>query len=353
MVDRPTSASCLTFGQTMVKGKQMKASGSGLVTIFGGSGFVGRHAVRVLAANGWRVRVACRRPDLAYHLQPLGRVGQIHAVQANVRYPASVMAAARGSDAVINLTGILSEKGRQSFAAVQAFGARTVARAVADAGVPTLVHMSAIGANTNGESAYARSKGEGEEAVLDVFPSARIIRPSIVFGPEDDFFNRFAAIARIAPVMPLIGGGQTRFQPVYVGDVANALANLAEGAGKPGQIYELGGLEVKTFEELLRYICEVTGRDRAFVPVPWALANMKAFALEWMSKLSLGLWPDWLVVTRDQIKLLQQDNVVSAQAIAENRTLQGLGISAQSMAAHVPAYLYRFRKSGQFENQSA
>ncbi len=323
------------------------------ITVFGGSGFVGRQTVRTLAADGWRIRVACRRPDLAYHLQPLGRVGQIHATQANLRHPGSVMAAIRGSDAVINLTGILAEKGRQSFAAVQAFGARTVARAAAEAGVGTLVHMSALGADADSQSAYARSKAEGEAAVLEAFPSARIVRPSIIFGPEDDFFNRFAAIARMAPVMPLIGGGQTRFQPVYVGDVARALASLSQGSGQPDAVYELGGPEVKTFEELLRYICEVTGRKRLFVPVPWALANAKAFGLELISKLSLGLWPDWLVVTRDQIRLLQSDNVVSSSAIAEGRTLQGLGLQAQSLEAHVPSYLYRFRKTGQFERQNA
>ncbi|MCC2098853.1 MAG: complex I NDUFA9 subunit family protein, partial [Hyphomicrobiales bacterium] len=296
---------------------------------------------------------ACRRPDLAYHLQPLGRVGQIHATQANLRHPASVMSALRGSDAVINLTGILNEKGRQSFAAVQAFGARTVARAAAEAGVATLVHMSALGSDAQSESAYARSKAEGEAGVLDAFPGARIVRPSIIFGPEDDFFNRFAAIARMAPVMPLIGGGQTRFQPVYVGDVARAVTALAEGAGQPGQVYELGGPEVKTFEELLRYICEVTGRKRLFVPVPWALANANAFVLELISKLSLGLWPDWLVVTRDQIRLLQTDNVVSSAAIANGRTLQGLGVQSECLEAHVPSYLYRFRKAGQFERQNA
>ncbi|MGE3246712.1 MAG: complex I NDUFA9 subunit family protein [Beijerinckiaceae bacterium] len=324
-----------------------------LVTIFGGSGFVGRHTVRALAAQGWRIRVACRRPDLAFHLQPLGRVGQIHAVQANLRHPPSVMSALRGSDAVINLTGILAESGRQTFAAVQGFGARAVARAAAEAGVGSLVHMSAIGADPESDSAYARSKAEGEAGVLEAFPAARIVRPSIIFGPEDDFFNRFAAIARIAPVMPLIGGGQTRFQPVYVGDVAAAIAALNNGAGKPGAIYELGGPEVKTFEELLRYICKVTGRNRLFVPVPWPLANIKAFSLELVHKLSLGLWPDWLTVTRDQIRLLRYDNVVSAAAIADGRTLQGLGIAPQSLEAHVPGYLYRFRKTGQFSEQGA
>lgn len=331
----------------------MNQSGNKLVTVFGGSGFVGRHTVRTLAAQGWRVRVACRRPDLAYHLQPLGRVGQIMAVQANLRHPASVKSALRGSDAVINLAGILTEHGRQSFAAVHGFGPRAIARAATEAGVSSLVHMSALGADKDSDSAYARSKADGERGVLEAFPSARIVRPSIVFGAEDDFFNRFAAIARMSPVLPLFGGGHTRFQPVYAGDVATAIASLASGSGKPGAVYELGGPEVKTFEELLRYICDVTGRSRLFAPAPWPLATAMALVLEIASKLSFGIWPDWLVVTRDQIKLLHQDNVVSSAAIAENRTLQGLGIAAQAMEAHVASYLYRFRKTGQFEKQGA
>ncbi|MBM3607398.1 MAG: complex I NDUFA9 subunit family protein [Alphaproteobacteria bacterium] len=331
----------------------MTDQGNRLITVFGGSGFVGRHTVRALAADGWRIRVACRRPDLAFHLQPLGRVGQIHAVQANVRYPASVQAALNGAQAAINLTGILAPSGRQGFEAVHGFGARQIARAAGAAGVGTLVHMSAIGADSNSASEYARSKAHGEAAVLEHFPAARIVRPSIVFGPEDDFFNRFAAIARMAPVMPLIGGGQTKFQPVYVGDVAGAIARLAAGAGQPGAVYELGGPEVKTFEELLRFICEETGRKRAFVPVPWALASFKAFGLEMTRKLSLGLWPEWLTVTRDQIRLLQNDNVVSPQAKAEGRTLEGLGVTPSAMAAIVPSYLYRFRKAGQFSGPKA
>lgn len=320
-----------------------------LVTIFGGSGFVGRHAVRTLAAQGWRVRVACRRPELAYHLQPLGRVGQVHAVQANVRHPASVASAVQGSDAVINLTGILAEKSRQRFQSVHAFGARAIAEAAAKYGVKTLVHVSAIGADADSEASYGRSKAAGEAAVLEAFPEAKIIRPSIIFGPEDDFFNRFAAITRMSPVMPLFGGGQTRFQPVYVGDIAEAISRLCGGQGKSGQVYELGGPEVRTFEELLRYICTVTERNRLFVPVPWALCNAKAFVLEWLHTLTLGVWPDWLVVTLDQIKMLKHDNVVSAAAVSDGRSLQGLGIQPQSIEPHVPGYLYRFKKSGQFK----
>lgn len=330
----------------------LSANQTRLVTVFGGSGFVGRHVVRALAQAGWRVRVACRRPDLAFHLQPLGRVGQIQTVQANVRFPASVAAAVQGASVVINLTGILTPKGRQGFDAVHAFGARAIARAARDAGVERLIHVSAIGADDQSPSNYARTKALGEAGVLEAFPQATIVRPSIIFGPEDSFFNRFAAIARLSPIMPLFGGGVTKFQPVYVGDVAKAIALLADGAAQ-GRIVELGGPQVKSFEELLRYICEVTGRRRLFVPVPWPVARAEALVLELANKLSLGIWPDWLTVTRDQITLLQSDNVVSESAKAEGRTLEGLGIDAESVETIVPTYLYRFRKSGQFETLRA
>ena len=320
-----------------------------LVTVFGGSGFVGRHVVRALARDGWRIRVASRRPDLAFHLQPLGKVGQIHAVQANLRFPASIAAALRGAEAVVNLTGILAPKGQQSFEGVHVFGARAVAKAAADAGIMRLVHMSAIGADAAGKSAYASSKGRGEAAVREAFPGAIITRPSIVFGPEDDFFNRFAAMARIFPALPLIGGGQTRFQPVYVGDVANAVALGVGGQATDGTIYELGGPEIKSFEELLAYICQVTERKRALVKLPFGLAHGMAFGTEIASKLSLGLFPPMLEMTRDQVELLRHDNLVSASAISERRTLEGLGLTAESYEAIVPAYLQRFRKTGQFD----
>lgn len=211
-----------------------------LVTIFGGSGFLGRHLTQALAKRGWRVRAAVRRPDLAGHLQPLGMVGQIHAVQANLRYPDSVARAVAGADAVVNLVGILHEGGRQTFSAVQAQGPRIVAEAAAKAGVESLVQVSAIGADANSPADYARSKAAGEAATLAAFPTAVIMRPSIVFGPEDQFFNRFADMARFLPFLPLIGGGETKFQPVYVGDVAEAIARALEGAAKPGATYELG-----------------------------------------------------------------------------------------------------------------
>jgi NADH dehydrogenase len=314
-----------------------------LVTIYGGSGFIGRHVVRALAQKGWRIRVAVRRPDLAGHLQPLGGVGQIHAVQANLRYRDSVLRAAEGSEAVINLVGILHRSGRQTFDSVQAFGARAVAEAAREAGARTLVHMSAIGADAQSASGYARSKAEGEANVAAQFPNAVILRPSIVFGPEDDFFNRFAGLARISPVLPLIGGGHTRFQPVFVGDVAEAMAKAVDGGLKPRTVYELGGPEVRTFREILEYILKVTYRKRLLVPLPFGIAKMQAGLLQLLPKPML---------TVDQVTLLESDNVVSDAAAREGRCLEGLGITPTSIEAVVPSYLYRFRKAGQFERPS-
>jgi NADH dehydrogenase len=322
-----------------------------LVTVFGGSGFIGRHVVRALARDGWRIRVACRRPDLAGHLQPSGRVGQIHAMQANLRYPASVAAAVRGADAVVNLVGILTETGRQKFDSVQAFGARAVARAAREAGVKTLVQMSALGADPQSDSAYARSKAAGEAAALEYFPEANVQRPSIVFGPEDDFFNRFAAMARMSPALPLIGGGQTRFQPVYVGDVAQVVSRALGGETVPGAVYELGGPEVKTFRELMEFTCATIGRKRLLAPVPFGAAHYMALGTEVAATVSLGLFPKLLLTTRDQVRMLQRDNVVSASAQAEHRTFEGLGIAPEAIETIVPTYLYRFRSAGQFERQ--
>lgn len=313
--------------------------GAGLVTIFGGSGFVGRHMVQALARAGWRVRVAVRRPDLAGHLQPLGAVGQIHAVQANVRNRDSVARALAGSDAVINLVGILAESGRQSFAAVQAAGARVIAEEAAKAGVTNFVQVSAIGADAASASDYARSKAAGEAAVLAAIPSAVILRPSIVFGPEDGFFNRFADMARFAPALPLIGGGQTKMQPVYVGDVAQAALAALEGRARPGTTYELGGPEVKSFKALLEYILAVTNRSRLPLNLPFGIAKFLGSILECL--------PGKLL-TVDQVTMLEKDNVVSAPAKAEGRTLEGLGIDPTSIEAVVPTYLYAFRPQGQF-----
>ncbi|MCZ8187255.1 MAG: complex I NDUFA9 subunit family protein [Beijerinckiaceae bacterium] len=316
------------------------AQGSRLVTIFGGSGFVGRHLVRALAREGWRIRVAVRRPDLAGHLQPLGAVGQIHAVQANLRYRDSVARALQGADAAVNLVGILAEGGRQSFNAVQAQGARAVAEEAAKAGITRFVQLSAIGADAHSAAAYARTKAEGEAFVQAAIPEAVILRPSIVFGPEDQFFNRFARMAQFLPFLPLIGGGETRFQPVFVGDVALAAAKALDGGARAGTTYELGGPDIRSFRELLDYILAVTHRRRLLVPVPFPLARLKASVLEVLPGKML---------TVDQVTMLETDNVVSAAAEAEGRTLAGLGISPASFEAIVPTYLYAFRPHGQFD----
>ncbi|MGA2894267.1 MAG: complex I NDUFA9 subunit family protein [Xanthobacteraceae bacterium] len=314
-----------------------------LVTVFGGSGFLGRHVVRALASRQYRVRVAVRRPDLAFHLQPLGRVGQIHAVQANLRYPDSVAAAVGDADIVVNLVGILFEHGRQRFDAVMTAGAGTVARAASAAGAP-LVHVSAIGADAGATSHYARAKAEGERLVLAAHSAATIFRPSVVFGPEDDFFNRFAAMARMSPVLPLLGGGQTRMQPVFAGDVAEAIAKAVDGETKPGAIYELGGPDVRTFKELMELVLATIERRRLLVPVPFGLMKLQATLLQYLPK------PP---ITPDQVELLKRDNVVGEDARRDGRTLEGLGITPESVAAIVPSYLWRFRKNGQFRPRTA
>ena len=314
-----------------------------LVTVFGGSGFLGRHVVRALAREGYRVRPAVRRPDLAGHLQPLGRVGQIHAVQANLRYPASVDAAVRDADVVINLVGILFERGKQRFEAVQAEGAHAVAQAAANAGA-RLIHVSALGSSPESTSAYARSKAAGEAAVLGTVPDATIFRPSIMFGPEDDFFNRFAGMARLSPFLPLIGGGETKFQPVFVGDVAQAILRAVEGNAKSGTIYELGGPEVKSFKALMEYVLKVTERKRLLLPLPFGLAKLQATFLQFLPT---------PLLTPDQVESLRSDNIVSEAASRDARTIQNLGIEPAALEAIVPSYLWRFRKTGQFKGRVA
>jgi uncharacterized protein YbjT (DUF2867 family) len=315
-----------------------------LVTVFGGSGFLGRNVVRALAKRGYRIRVAVRRPELAGHLQPLGRVGQIHPVQANLRYPGSVEAAMRDSEVAINLVGVLTEAGAQTFEAVQANGAETIAKTAAAVGA-RMVHVSAIGADDNSPSAYGRTKAAGEKAVLAAVPSATIMRPSVVFGPEDQFTNRFAALARMLPFLPLIGGGETRLQPAYVGDVASAVAGAVDGKTKPGAIYELGGPEVLTMREIMEIILKITERKSMLVSLPWGLAKFQAHFLQFA--------PGALKLTPDQVVMLQSDNVVSDAAKAAGLTLQGLGITPDSMEAVAPQYLWRFRAAGQFQRKSA
>jgi NADH dehydrogenase len=322
----------------------MAANQDTLVTVFGGSGFLGRHVVRALVKRDYRVRVAVRRPELAGHLQPLGRVGQIHSVQANLRFPASVEAAMRDSEVAINLVGILTESGGQRFEAVQGAGAGTVARAARAAGA-RMAHVSAIGADAQSSSRYARAKATGEQAVLAAVPDATIIRPSLMFGPEDQFTNRFAALARMAPALPLIGGGVTRLQPVYVGDVATAVACAADGKTRPGGVYELGGPEVLTMREIMEIILAITERKRMLLSLPFGLARFQAAFLQFA--------PGALKLTPDQVELLRVDNVVSDAAKAAGLTLQGLGISSDSLEAIAPQYLWRFRAAGQFQRKSA
>ncbi len=313
-----------------------------LVTVFGGSGFLGRHVVRALAKRGYRVRVATRRPALAGHLQPLGNVGQIQAVQANLRVRWSVDRAVEGADHVVNLVGILFESGSQKFAAVQESGARAAAEAASAAGAG-LTHVSAIGADREAESVYARTKALGEKAVFDTIKNGVIFRPSIVFGPEDQFFNRFANMARFSPVLPLIGGGVTRLQPVFVGDVAEAVARSVDGTVKGGRIYELGGPDIVSFREAMEIMLEVIGRRRLLAPVPWWAASLKASFLQ--------LLPNPLL-TRDQVTLLKTDNVVSEDALEGGRSFAGLGMQPQSVAAILPSYLWRYRVAGQFAHNT-
>ncbi len=322
-----------------------------LVTVFGGSGFLGRHVVRALARRGFRVRVATRRPELAFHLQPLGGVGQIHAVQANLRHKDSVLHAVRDAEAIVNLVGLLQEAGPQTFDSIHVAGAEAIGEAAREGGIATLVHLSAIGADPAHASAYARTKAAGEAALRAICPETIVLRPSIVFGPEDRFFNRFAEMARFMPALPLIGGGTTRFQPVFVGDVAEAVARVLDGRASAGTTYELGGPEIATFKKILEFILATIERERRLVPVPFDRALTIGAATELVMKYSFGLFPETFAITKDQVELLKHDNVVSEAAIAEGRTLPGLGIVPCSFETIVPSYLYRYRKAGQFSGQ--
>ena len=303
-----------------------------LITIFGGAGFIGRHLVRLLAGGGWRIRVVSRSPALCGHLQPLGDVGQITVQRADLSDEEALADLLQGSDAVVNLIGILFETSRQRFAEVHGRLPGRLARAAARAGVSTFTHVSAIGAAADATSAYARSKAEGEESVLAAFENAAILRPSIIIGPEDDFFNRFAAMARLSPALPLIGGGETRFQPVYVGDVAEAIVKSLDLDDAKGDVFELGGPKIYSFADLMRYMLQVIGRRRWLITLPYNLAAIQARFFE--------LLPEPLL-TRDQIELLKNDNVVGEQA----KTLSDLTIQATPIEMIVPAYLGRYRKS--------
>jgi NADH dehydrogenase len=311
---------------------------SRLVTVFGGSGFLGRHTVRALARAGWRIKIATRHPASGFFLRPLGTVGQIDFVKCDVADAQSVSHAVMGADAVINLTGILFQKG-QSFDDVQAQGAANIAQAAAKAGVTALVQVSAIGADADCDSVYARTKAEGEAAVREAFPDAVILRPSIIFGPEDAFFNKFAGLARFFPALPLVGGGHTRFQPVFVGDVAAAITATLDSQAARGRIFELGGPSVYSFKELLQLILREIGRKRLLVPLPFALATLKAAFLQ--------LLPNPLL-TIDQVRLLKKDNVVGPTAAG----LADLGITPTSVEAVVPSYLWRYRAKGEYADMN-
>ncbi len=311
-----------------------------LVTIYGGSGFVGRYIARRMAGLGWRVRVACRRPNDALFVRTYGTVGQVEPVFCNIRNDHSVREVMVGADSVINCVGILTEGGANTFEALQAEGATRIARIAAEQGVTQLVQLSAIGSDADSDSDYARTKAEGERGVREHFPRAVILRPSIMFGPEDDFFNRFAGMARLGPVLPVIGAN-TRFQPVYVDDVAQAAVKAATGKAEPG-IYELGGPDVNTFRELVERMLDVVQRRRLVAAIPFWFGNLMGVGFGLLHKATFGFSPQ--PVTADQVRNLRRDNVVSDGA----RTLESLGITPTSMAAVLPGYLWRFRPSGQY-----
>ena len=311
----------------------------GLVTVFGGSGFVGTQVVRALAKRGWRVRVAVRKPALAYELRMAGDVGQIQTVRCDITDKAAVAEAVRGADAVVNLVGILFETGGRKFEALHVQGAVNVAEAARAAGVKRLTHMSAIGADVNGKAAYARTKGAAEAAVRAAFPGAAIIRPSIIFGSDDAFLNKFAAMATFSPALPLIGGGVTKFQPVYVGDVAEAIARAVEAPQAEGKTFELGGPSVWTFEDILKFIVRETKRTPFLIPLPFAIARMIGSLAQIPA--AIGLTP---ALTKDQVLLLQGDNVVSPGAAG----LAELGVEPTGLEAIAPSYLWRYRVGGQY-----
>ena len=312
-----------------------------LVTIYGGSGFVGRYIARRMAQAGWRVRVAVRRPNEALFVKPYGAVGQVEPILCNIRDDASVHATLVGADAVINCVGVLNGVGKNSFDAVQASGAERIARFAAQEGIATMVHISAIGADAASEIGYARTKGAGEAGVLKHMPNAVILRPSVIFGSEDEFFNRFAGMAKNAPVLPIVGAN-TQFQPVFVDDVAQAAASAAQGQVAAGT-YELGGPDVAVMRDLMVQLLSVIRRKRVILNLPYFAANMMAFGFDMVQAITLGLIEN-KVLTRDQVKNLKIDNVVSEGA----KTFADLGIDPASMASVLPDYLWCYRPSGQY-----
>lgn len=338
---RPGAASSIRMLHDVIGIVERPSPMQNLVTVFGGSGFIGSQAVRQLAKAGWRIRVAVRQPNLAYAMRLNGDVGQIDVVQANIRNEASVRRALEGASASLNLVSTLYEHGRQGFQALNVMGARTVAKAARAEGVGRVVQMSALGADLNSASKYARTKAEGEAAVREIYPDAVVVRPSIVFGPDDTFFNRFAAMATISPVLPLIGGGGTRFQPVFVGDVGRALTHAVTAEEAAGQTYELGGPATYTFRELMELMLKEIGRRRLLLPVPFPVAS----ALGAVGDLVAGLIPP--PITADQVTLLRSDNVVSGQYPG----LPEIGVAATTLETVLPSYLYRYRPGGQYADQ--
>jgi uncharacterized protein YbjT (DUF2867 family) len=306
------------------------------ITVFGGSGFLGRYVVRGLAKKGWRIKVATRHPNRAFFLRPLGQVGQIGFVKCDVADSQEVEKALLGSQAAVNLSGILFQRG-QSFQAVHVEGARIIAEAAARLGLHALVHVSALGADPGSQSHYAQTKAEGEQAVTEAFAPATILRPSLLFGPEDQFFNRFAELARFLLVLPLIGGGRTRFQPVFVGDAAQAVVAALDDPKAQGKTYELGGPTIYSFKELMQIILAETQRRRLLLPIPFGLAFLQAIFLQ--------LLPNPLL-TPDQVRLLAHDNIVSAGA----HKIEELGIQPTTVEAEVPSYLWRFRPKGEYSD---
>jgi NADH dehydrogenase len=310
-----------------------------LVTVFGGSGFLGRYVVRALARQGYRIRVGVRRPQLANYLLPMGRVGQIQLLRANVLSPDAVAFALKGASACVNLVGVLQESGRQSFNALHAEAAGMIAAAAKNSGATSVVHVSAIGADIHSAALYAHTKAEGEDRVREGFPGAVILRPSIVFGVEDNFFNRFAALARVLPFLPLIGGGNTRFQPVYVGDIAKAVERCLKDGDARGRVYELGGPGIFSFRELMQIVLRETYRRRRLIPLPFPVAELLGRILQVLPNAPL---------TADQVRLLKADTVVSDGAL----TFADLGIEPEPLEAILPTYLWRFRREGQYEQET-
>lgn len=317
-----------------------------LIVVFGGSGFIGRHVIKAMARTGVRVRAPMRRPHLGQDLRVLGDVGQIHLMQANVRYPDSVSRALDGATGVVNLVGVLSERGKQTFRAMHVEASDSIARAAATAGVTRFVQVSAIGADANGKALYARTKGEAEQRVRAAIPSATILRPSIVFGAEDQFFNRFAEMARYSPALPLIGGGKTKFQPVHVGDVADAVVAALTRPDAAGRTYELGGPGIYTFKELLQFTLKEIDRKRLLLGLPFAVAGMIGAA---SSLASPFMEPP---LTPDQVTMLKSDNIVGASGEKGVGTIADLGVTTlETIEVVVPTYLWKHRPYGQFQTR--